>query len=321
MIKPIVLLYEQIHEDALALLREKAEVRLAQSLAEEELLTEVREVEGIIVRAGGAVTRRIMENAPRLKVVGRHGVGVDTIDVEAATAHGVYVVNTPWAPVEPVAEHVLGMMLALSKNIVRADKALRRGKWQVRREYIGQTLFGKTLGIVGFGRIGQRVAELCLPFKMSILYHDIVEQGEAAERLGAQKVSLEELLRRADYVSLHVPLTPATRHLIGARQLALMKPTAYLINTARGPVVDEAALIEALREGRIAGAGLDVYEQEPAPPDNPLFALPNVVLTPHMASHTQEAMREMAMVVKDVIAVLEGREPRYAVNRPKEVKS
>lgn len=317
MTKPVVLLFGQIHEDAIALLKEKAEIRMARNLAESSLVAEVADVEGIIVRAEGAVTRRIIENAPHLKVVGRHGVGVDNVDVEAATEHGVYVVNTPWAPVEPVAEHVLGMMIALSKNILRTDKALRQGHWEARHKYIGQTLFGKTLGIVGFGRIGQRVAEVCAPFKMTVLYYDLVEQKEAEERLGAQRVSLEELLRRADYVSLNTPLTPATRHLIGRRELALMKPTAYLINTARGPVLDESALIEALREGSIAGAGLDVYEQEPAPPDNPLFAMPNVVLTPHMASHTKEAMREMSMVVKDIIAVLEGREPEYPVNRPK----
>jgi D-3-phosphoglycerate dehydrogenase len=313
--KPIVLLLGEIHEDAMALLREKAEIRFATSLEEEDLIAQVGDVEGIVVRAEGDVNRRVLENAPRLKVVGRHGVGVDNIDLGAASERGIYVVNTPQAPVEPVAEHALGLILILSKRILRSDEAFRQGRWDARFEYIGRSLRGKTLGIVGFGNIGKRLAELCQPFYMTILYHDILEQEEEAGRLRARWVELDELLRWADYVSLHTPLLPATYHLIGERELSLMKPTAYLINTARGAVVDEAALLTALREGKIAGAGLDVFEQEPTPADNPLFALPNVVVTPHMASHTNEALRNMAMVVEDVIAVLEGREPENWVNR------
>ncbi len=313
--KPIVLLLGEIHEDAMALLREKAEVRFATGLGEEDLIAQVGEVEGIVIRAEGDVNRRVLENAPRLKVVGRHGVGVDNVDLEAAAEHGIYVVNTPQAPVEPVAEHALGLMIVLSKHILRADKAARQGKWDARFEYIGQSLRGKTLGIVGFGNIGRRLAELCQPFYMTILYHDILEQEAEADRLRARWVALDELLRWSDYVSLHTPLLPATWHLIGERELSLMKPTAYLINTSRGAVVDEAALLTALRGGKIAGAGLDVFDQEPTPADNPLFALPNVVLTPHMASHTEEALRDMAMVVKDIIAVLEGKEPENWVNR------
>ncbi len=313
--KPIVLLLGEIHEDAMALLREKAEVRFATGLEEEDLIAQVGEVEGIVIRAGGNINRRVLKNAPRLKVVGRHGVGVDNVDLQAAAERGVYVVNTPLAPVEPVAQHTLGLIIMLSKHIRRADKAARQGKWEARFEYIGQSLRGKTLGIVGFGNIGRRLAELCQPFYMTILYHDILKQEEEAGRLRARWVELDELLRWSDYISLHTPLLPATYHLIGERELSLMKPTAYLINTSRGAVVDEAALIAALRAGKIAGAGLDVFEQEPTPADNPLFELPNVVLTPHMASHTEEALRDMAMVVKDIIAVLEGEEPENWVNR------
>ncbi len=316
MAKPIVLLYETIHEDALALLREKAEVRFAESLDEEHLLAEVADVDGIIIRANGKVSRRLIESAPRLKVIARHGVGVENIDLKAATERGITVVNTPEATTESVAEHSLGMMIALAKRIVRADKAARRGEWEVRYTYIGDELWGKTLGVVGFGRIGQRVAELCRhALGMTILYYDVVDYPQAAAALEAQRASLDELLAAADVVSVHVPLLPSTRGLIGERELRQMKPGAYFINTARGPVVNEAALVTALREGWIAGAGLDVFAQEPLPADNPLLALDNVVVTPHMASHTQEALRRMAMVVTDVIAVLEGREPKWVVNR------
>jgi D-3-phosphoglycerate dehydrogenase len=314
--KPIVLLFEAFHRDGLALLQEKCEVRYASNLEEGHLLTEVADVNGIIVRANGEVSRRLMAAAPHLKVVGRHGVGVDNIDLAAAAERGIVVVNTPGVMTESVAEHCLGLMLALTKWIVRADKAARQGAWQVRYEYIGEELYGKTLGVVGFGQIGQRVAELChQALKMPVLYWDVVEYPEAAAGVKAHRVPLEELLSQADVVSLHVPLLPDTQGLIGEAELRRMKPGAYLINTARGPIVEQAALVTALQEGWIAGAGLDVFAEEPAHSDNPLFALDNVIVTPHMASHTQEATRRMAMtVVSDVIAVLEGRQPGYPVN-------
>jgi D-3-phosphoglycerate dehydrogenase len=315
MTQPVVLLFEAFHPDGLAKLREKVELRFAASVEEGHLLDEVADVDGIIVRARGKVSRRLMERATRLKVVGRHGVGVDNIDVAAAAELGILVVNTPGVMTESVAEHCLGLMLALSKRIVRADKAARQGAWHVRHEYIGDELYGKTLGLVGFGRIGQRVAQLCRhALNMRVLYYDVVEHAEAAAELNARRVPLDELLSQADVVSLHVPLLPKTRRLMGEKELRQMKPQAYLINAARGPVVDEWVLVQALREGWIAGAGLDVFEIEPATPDNPLFTLENVVVTPHMASHTQEATRRMATtVVSDVIAVLEGRQPRHPV--------
>jgi D-3-phosphoglycerate dehydrogenase len=315
MTKPIVLLFEPFHEDGLAMLRQKAEVRFPASLKAEQLLREVADVEGIIVRANGRVDGALMDGAPRLKVVGRHGVGVDNIDLAAAETRGITVVNTPGAMTESVAEHCLGLMLALSKQIVRADKAARQGAWHVRLEYLGTELYGKQIGLVGFGRIGQQVARLChRALDMTVLYTDIVEHPEAAAEIGAQRVWLDELLPEADVVSLHVPLLPSTRGLIGENELKQMKPSAFLINAARGPVVDEWALVKALQEGWIAGAGLDVFAVEPATVDNPLFDLENVVVTPHMASHTQEATRRMATtVVSDVIAVMEGREPRFPV--------
>ena len=307
-------MYEPIHEKALALLKAKAEVRMAQSLAEEELLRAVADVDGIIIRANGKVSRRLIEAAPRLKVVARHGVGVEAIDRQAAAERGITVVNTPFANDESVAEHCLGMMVALAKRMLEADRAIRVGDWEARYRLIGTELYGKRLGLVGFGKIGQRVAAMGhVALAMPIVYHDVVEYGQAAAAMEAERVSLEELLAQSDFVSLHVPLLAATRGLIGEAALKRMKPTAFLINTARGPVVDQTALIRALQERWIAGAGLDVYDAEPLPPDSPLLRLDNVVLSPHMAAHTEEALLRMAMVVTDVLAVIQGERPKYPV--------
>jgi D-3-phosphoglycerate dehydrogenase len=316
MSKPVVLLYEPIHQKAVDLLAQRAEVRLAASLDEESLVQAVADVDGIIIRANGRVSRRIMEAAPRLKVVGRHGVGIDNIDRKAAAELGITVVNTPDANLESVAEQCVGMMLILAKRIVEADKALRAGDWDSRYRLTGIELYGKTLGVVGFGRIGQRVAEICRAFAMPVLYYDVIAYPEAEVSLGAQRVSLEDLLAASDFVSVHVPLVPATQGLINEAALKRMKPTAYLINSARGPVVDQAALLRALQEGWIAGAGLDVFDPEPLPADSPILKLDNVAVTPHMAAHTDEALLRMALVAEDILAVIEGRAPRYPVPLP-----
>jgi D-3-phosphoglycerate dehydrogenase len=314
MAKPVVLLFEPIHARALEILGRQAEVRMASSLEEAELLGQVRDVEGIIIRANGKVTRRLMEAAPKLKVVARHGVGIEAIDRQAADQLGITVVNTPEANVESVAEQCLGMMIDLAKRLRLADRALRSGDWDARYRLIGNELLSKTLGLVGFGRIGQRLAEMCHQgFSMRVLYHDVVAYPSAEARLGAARVELDRLLRESDFVSLHTPLTPETRGLIGETALRSMKPTAFLINTSRGPVVDGHALRRALEEGWIAGAGLDVYDPEPLPGDSPLLRLDNVILSPHMAAHTDEALLRMAMVVTDVLAVIEGRPPENPV--------
>lgn len=317
MSRPVVLLYEPIHEEAIELLSQSAEVRLAESLDEETLIQAVADVEGIIIRANGCVSRRLMEAAPRLKVVGRHGVGVEAIDRQAAAELGIVVVNTPDASIEAVAEQCLGMMIALAKRLPESDCALRAGDWHARYRLTGVELFGKSLGIVGFGRIGQRVAAICHhAFAMPVLYYDAVAYPQMEAELSARIVSLEELLASADFVSVHVPLLPDTHRLIDEVALYRMKPTAYLINTSRGPVIDQAALVRALQTGRIAGAGLDVFDPEPLPIDHPLFKLENVIVSPHMASHTDEALLRMAMVVKDILAVIEGRAPEHPVSPP-----
>jgi D-3-phosphoglycerate dehydrogenase len=315
MSKPTVLLFESIHEKAVTLLHQQAEVRFAESLDEDDLLQVVGDVDGIIIRANGTVSRRLMEASPRLKVVGRHGVGVDNIDRQAAADLGIAVVITPGTNVESVAEHAVGMMLVLAKCILQADRRLRAGDWESRYRLIGNELRGKTLGIVGFGHIGQRTAALCHTMLATpVLYYDVIDCPQAEAELEAQRVSLEELLETADIVSVHAPLLPETCGLINEGGLRKMKPNAFLINTSRGSVVDQAALVQALQEGWIAGAGLDVFDPEPLPSDSPLLKLDNVVVTPHMAAHTQEALLRMAtMVVTDVLAVIEGQPPKHPV--------
>ncbi|MBN1402389.1 MAG: hydroxyacid dehydrogenase [Anaerolineae bacterium] len=311
-----VLLYEPIRQEGLDVLLSAAEVHLASATDEDTIIREIREIDGVVIRAQGRMSRRILENAPRLKIVGRHGVGVDNVDIEACTEHGVQVVNTPLATVEGVAEHTLGLMLAASKRMAYADRRIREGGWQIRYTAIGNELLGKTVGIVGFGRIGRRVAEVChRAFNMRIIYSDVVSAPEQERDLGARRVELDELLQTADYVTVHVPLMPSTQGMFGGREFDLMRSDAYFFNCSRGPVVDEAALYEALAQGKIAGAGIDVFEQEPTPEDNPLFELENVVLTPHMATATVEAMIQMSLVTEDIIAYLQGKPIKFPVNK------
>ena len=314
-----VLLYEPMHEAGTSLLGLHSEIIVAPALDEGTLLSMVRGVDAIVIRANGKVSRTVIEAAPRLKVIGRHGVGLENVDVAAATERGIWVVNTPEANSESVAEHFVGLALMLSKRMLEADQALRAGRWNVRYEYIGRELYGKTLGVVGFGRIGRTTARICRHgFRMPVLYYDVVAApAEVEAETQARRVSLEELLRTADYVSLNLPLTPDTRHIIGREQIRLMKPTAYLMNLGRGPLWDEKAVREALEQQWIAGAGSDVFEEEPTATDNPLFQHRRFVCTPHMAAHTDEAMRRMSLVAEDVVAVLEGKEPRWPANRPK----
>ncbi len=312
--KPKVLLYESMNQQGIDYLKAHAEVVWASGWDEDTLCQEVTDVSGIIIRANGKVTARIMDCAPKLKVVGRHGAGVDNIDIEAATERGIVVVNTPYAPMEAVVEHVIGVMIVLSKRILESDIALRAGKWDVRYQLHGLEMKGKTLGIVGMGRIGSRVAEIAHSIRMEILYCDVVANPEVEKQFGAKRVDMEDLLRRSDYVTLHVPATPETHHLINAERIAVMKPTAILINAARGIVVDTTALYNALKAGQLFGAGIDVFEEEPAPADHPLFQLPNVVVTPHMAGHSDEAAIAMSMVAKDIIRVIQGQQPEYPVN-------
>ena len=317
--KFIVLLYEDMHEDGKALLKEKGEILFARSLEEASLIQEVKEIDGIIIRANGRVSKRLMESAPRLKVIGRHGVGVENINLEAATEKGIWVVNTPDANDVSVAEHFFGLALMLSKMLKKGEKAFREeGRWEARYQYIGNELHGKTLGILGFGRIGKAVGRIGYKgFDMKVLYYDALRYEEAEKEIHAVKQSLEEVLSQCDYISINLPMLPATKGLINEREFKMMKPTAYIINLARGPIWDEKALYNVLKEGRIAGAGSDVYEVEPATKDHPLLQLENFIGTPHMAAHTEEALKRMSLVAEDVIRVLEGKTPLHPVNQPR----
>jgi D-3-phosphoglycerate dehydrogenase len=260
----------------------------------------------------------MMESAPRLKVIGRHGVGVENIDLEAATEKGIWVVNTPDANDISVAEHFFGLALILSKMLKKADIALREGRFEARYQYIGNELHGKTLGILGFGRIGRAVGRIGYRgFDMKVLYYDAVRYDEAEKELKARKATFEEVLSQSDYVSINLPMLPETKGILGKKEFGLMKPSAFIINLARGPIWDEKALYQVLKEGKIAGAASDVYEVEPATKDHPLLQLENFVGTPHMAAHTEEALRRMSMVAEDVIRILDGKTPVHAVNQPK----
>ena len=309
------LLYEPMHQAGVDVLNAIGNVRMASATDEDTIVAEIGDIDGVVIRGNGRMSRRIMEHAPRLKVVGRHGVGVDNLDLDAATDHSIQVVNTPEATVEPVAEHAVAFMLALSKMLLPCDRMARSDRFAERLGVQGVEMQGKTLGVVGFGRIGQRVAQICrLGLNMQILYSDVVAWPEVERSLGAQRLDLHDLLPLADYVTVHVPLLPSTRKMMGAREFALMKPSAYFVNTSRGPVVDEEALVKILKARRIAGAGIDVYEKEPAPGDHPFFSLDNIVVSPHVASSTAEALVEMSLVAKDVAAVLQGRPAKFPVN-------
>jgi D-3-phosphoglycerate dehydrogenase len=281
---------------------------------EAELVPLVADVDAVLAGTD-AFTRKVFAAAPRLKIVSRFGVGYDAIDLEAAAAHGVWVTVTPGTNERSVADLTLGLLLALARDIVPAANATRAGQWE---RTIGVELAGTTLGLIGFGRIGRQVAQRARAFGMDVLIYDVVPDVAAAAESGARHTTLGDLLAASDFVSLHAPATAQTRGLIDATALARMKPTACLINTARGELIDEPALTAALRAGTIAGAALDVFAQEPPDPRNPLLALPNVLATPHIAGVTTRSAALMAKLSADnILAVSRGERPPFPVNEPR----
>jgi D-3-phosphoglycerate dehydrogenase len=290
-----VLVADKIHEDGVKMLREFAEVDVSTGLKPAELIAKIGGYDILVVRSATKVTKEVIDAGKQLKIIARAGVGLDNIDAEAAEARGIKVINAPEAPTVAVAELVLGMMLSWVRHLPQADASMKAGRWE-KAQLMGSELRGKTLGIVGTGRIGRAVGYKAKVFLMNLLVHDPTQSVEFMERTGAKYADLEALLRESDFVTLHVPLTPQTRHMIGKRELGLMKASAVLINTSRGGVIDEAALAEALQQGKIAGACLDVYEKEP-PVDSPLLKLSNVVLTPHLGASTVEAQQDAALIV------------------------
>ncbi len=285
----------------------------------EVLLEKVRDVEGLLSLLSDRVDATLMDAAPKLKVVSNLAVGYDNISVPEATKRGIPVGNTPGVLTETTADLAFILLMTAARRVVAADNYVRKGQWKTWGPMIllGQDIHHSTLGIIGLGRIGTEVAKRARGFNMKVLYHDAVRRSEEEERqLGVEYVSeLAELLSASDFISVHVPLLPETRHLIGASEFALMKPTAVLVNTSRGPVVDQKALYEALKSGRIFAAGIDVTEVEPIPADDPLLTLDNVVITPHIASASFSTRKNMAlMAAENLLAGLKGETPPNCVN-------
>ncbi|MCX5819344.1 MAG: hydroxyacid dehydrogenase [Deltaproteobacteria bacterium] len=309
-----VLLFETMHAEGTRFLAEKCELVYAKSFDEPHLISLVGDVDAIVIRANGAVSRAVIGAAGKLKVIGRHGVGLDGIDLDAARERGIQVVYTPIANTESVAEHFVAIALMLAKKMKQGDIAVRQGNWKARYELIGTELRGKALGVLGFGRIGQQTARIChYGFSMPVVYYDVISYPEAEAEFKAVRAEMEEVCRKADFISVNLPLLPDTRGCINAGLIGHMKSSAILVNMARGPIWNEADVLEALKTGRIAAAGADVFEEEPTPAQNPLFTVDNFVGTPHMAAHTDEGMMRMSLVAKDVLAVLEGRRPEFPV--------
>lgn len=312
--KPKVLITQSIHPDAHARLAAQAEVRVLQDPTPAGLEREIVDVDALLVRM--PIAPEAIQAGRKLRVVARHGVGLDYIPVKTCTELRIPVVFTPDANTESVAEHVLGTMIALAHQIGRADRAVRAGRWSVRDGLLGLDLRERTLGIVGFGRIGVRVAEICKgAFSMRVLAFDPHLGAGAIAARGAEPSTLEELLASSDFVTLHAPMTESTHHVIDVRALARMKRGSFLINHARGGLVDTAALTAALRSGHLGGAAVDVLEQEPPPDGLELLQFENVITTPHSAALTDEAMRRMGCDAgDDILRVLRGERPKACAN-------
>jgi D-3-phosphoglycerate dehydrogenase len=310
----VVVTSDRISPEAVELLSEKCRIGFIGSYSKPSDIAKVvadNRADGLIVRTG-KITREVIHASPRLRVIAKHGIGVDNVDVPAATELKIPVLISASANYRSVAEHALALMLSLAKDIPTLDARVRGGHWD-KTTYCGVELFRKGLGLVGFGRIGRRLAELVAPLGMNVMVYDPFMTGEAPP--GITRVQeIGALLKAVDIVSLHLPLTAQTRHLIGGRELAMMKKTAWLINTARGEIIDEKALIDALKEGIIAAAGLDTFAQEPPENLDRLCGAGKLVLTPHVGAATAESMVRMAVeAARNVLTVLEGKKPERGV--------
>ncbi len=310
-----ILVAESIAEEGLARLREGHEVDVRTGLSPEALRDAIGAYEALVVRSQVQADADLIAAGTRLQVIGRAGVGVDNVDLEAATRSGITVVNAPTGNTIAAAEHTMALLLGLARRVAAADASMRRGEWK-RAQFQGVELRGRTLGIVGLGKIGMAIADRARAFEMTLLGSDPYVSPEQAARHGIELADLDTLLARADAITVHVPLTRATRGLIDAKALARMKPGAFVLNVARGGIVDEAALADALRSGHIGGAGIDVFDAEP-PVGSPLLEAPGTLLTPHLGASTAEAQVAVAVEVADqIVDVLAGRAARYAVNAP-----
>lgn len=313
-----ILVSDQLSEEGLKILKDVKEFRVDVNteLKPDALKEVIKDYDALIVRSATKVTKDIISAASKLKVVGRAGVGLDNVDLEAATQKGIIVMNTPAGNTISTAEHTVSMILALSRNIAQASASTKKGEWK-RSKFMGVELYGKALGIVGFGRIGREVAKRALSFGMNVMVYDPFLSREVAEGLGVDVVELKDLLAGADYITVHTPLTEETKHLISTQEFAIMKKGVRVINCARGGIIDEIALVNAIKEGKVAGAALDVFEKEPVAPENELLKLDNVVVTPHLGASTEEAQVNVAIEVSEIVRdALLGKGIRNAANYP-----
>lgn len=312
-----VLVADAINEKGIENLKEVAEVVVDTSITPEELLETIHEYDGIIVRSRTKITKDVIDKADNLKIIARAGVGVDNIDLDEATEKGIMVVNSPESTSITVAEHTMGLLLTLARKLSIADKSVKEGKWE-KKKFMGTELRNKTLGVIGMGRIGSQVVNRCKAFEMDAIVYDPYLPEEVANQMGVVLTDLETVLKNADFITIHVPLTPETKHLISDHEFEIMKDTAFITNCARGGIIDEEALYDALSNNKIGGAALDVYEEEPPAQDSKLFELDNIVLTPHIAASTKEAQRDAAIIVADeIIELAKGGTPQNVLNMPR----
>lgn len=314
---PKVLVSDPIDQVGLDILSQVAQVDVKTNLTADELIQTIPEYDALMIRSGTRVTKEVIEAGNQLKIIGRAGVGVDNVDVPAATRKGIIVVNSPEGNTIAAAEHALAMMLGMSRFIADANQSVKSGKWD-RKSFTGVEVYKKTLGVVGLGKIGAHVATVAQAMGMKLLAYDPFISHERAEQIGCRLVDLDILFQEADYITLHLPKTPETANLLNAAAFAKMKPTTRIINCARGGIIDEAALVEALKAGTIAGAAIDVYANEPLEADSPLRAVgKELLLTPHLGASTEEAQINVAIDVAEQIRdVLLGLPARSAVNIP-----
>ncbi len=313
-----ILVADRLEKDGLELLKKEKGVHFEMKLglAPEELVKIVPAYDAVIVRSGTRMTKEIIEAAKNLKVIGRAGVGVDNVDLETATKRGIIVMNTPEGNTTATAEHTMSMILSVARKIPQAHASLTSGKWK-REEFMGVELAGKTLGVIGLGRIGREVARRSSQgFGMKVIAYDPFITEESVKLLGVAFAELKKLFKESDFITVHTPLTPETKHLVNRAAFQWMKPGVRIINCARGGIIDEKALLEAIRSGKVAGAALDVFEKEP-PTGNPLLKRPEVVVTPHLGAATREAQENVSVaVVRQVVDALHNRAIRNAVNVP-----
>ena len=313
-----ILVSDPLAEEGLKILKEVREfqVDVKTELKPEALKETIKDYDALIVRSATKVTKDVIEAARQLKVIGRAGVGLDNVDLEAATQKGIIVMNTPAGNTISTAEHTMSMVLALSRNIPQANASTKKGEWK-RSKFMGVELYNKTLGIVGLGRIGREVAKRALSFGMKVLAYDPFLSREVAGDLGIEITELKELLERSDYITVHTPLTEETKYILSTKEFTAMKKGVRVINCARGGILDEAALINAIKEGKVAGAAIDVFEKEPLSADSELLNLDNIILTPHLGASTEEAQVNVAIEVAEIVRdALLGRGIRNAANYP-----